>query len=326
MKVLGMGNALVDIMIRLSDDSFLEKFNLPRGSMTLVDLDLSNRINLYSATLDKSKASGGSAANTIHGLARLGVDTAYIGKVGNDDLGKFFTRDLKDSGIKPVLYNSMSDTGKVMAMISPDSERTMATYLGAAVELSEDDITSDIFKDYDLFYIEGYLVNNFKLFSKAIRLAHEQGNKVALDLASFNVVDQYKDELKRELEAHVDIVFANEEEAKSLTGLNPQDALQEISQYCELAVVKIGAEGSLIKRGGEEVRIPAFPVNSIDTTGAGDSYAAGFIYGLSLDLSLEKCGRIGNLLASEIIQVIGPKVDENTWSNLKTRIDEILNS
>lgn len=277
MKVIGMGNALVDILTRLKDDSILEKFNLPKGSMTLVDLELSNMINVYSSNLNKTSASGGSAANTIHGLARLGVETSYVGKIGNDDLGKFFAKDMKKSGIKPILYTSTNDTGKVMGLISPDSERTMATYLGAAVELSAEDISSDIFTSFDIFYIEGYLVNNFELFSKSIRLAHEKGCKVALDLASFNVVDQYKKELWKEIIGFVDIVFANEEEAKSLTGFEPEKALEKIADACEIAVVKIGAKGSLIKAGPEIVHVPAPKVNSIDTTGAGDIYAAGFI-------------------------------------------------
>lgn len=319
-----MGNALVDILTRLNDDSLLEQFNLPKGSMTLVDLELSNLIYVNSANLDKKKASGGSAANTIHGLSRLGVDSIYIGKIGNDDLGRFFSEDMEKAGIHPVLFHSINDTGKVMALISPDSERTMATYLGAAVELSGDDISSDLFEDRDLFYIEGYLVNNFELFSKSIRLAHEKNNMIALDLASFNVVDQYRDPLLEEIKAYVDIVFANEEEAKSLTQLEPEAAVEKIAESCEIAVVKTGAKGSLIKSKNEVIHVPARKVNSIDTTGAGDIYAAGFIYGLSRNLALEKCGQIGTLLASRVIQVIGPKIEDNDWISIKKEINVII--
>ena len=324
MKVIGMGNALVDIMTRLKSDEFLKEFNLPRGSMTLVDLEQSNLINIQSSGLDKAKASGGSAANTIHGLAKLGIETSYIGKIGKDDLGKFFKKDVKKSGINPILYQSMSDTGRVIAMISPDSERTMATYLGAAVELSADDISSDIFKGHDLFYIEGYLVNNFELFSKSLRLARNNSIKTALDLASFNVVEQYKDQLYEELTGYVDIVFANEDESKALTGEKPEKAVKIIADLAEISIVKIGAKGSLIKRGDEEVHVPAPSVNSIDTTGAGDIYAAGFIYGLSKELSLKKCGQIGTLIASEVIQVIGPKLNEKSWKYIRKKVLEII--
>jgi len=324
MKVIGMGNALVDIMTRLKSDEFLKSFNLPRGSMTLVDLEQSNLINIQSSGLDKAKASGGSAANTIHGLAKLGLETSYIGKIGKDDLGKFFKKDIKKSGIKPVLYQSMSDTGRVIAMISPDSERTMATYLGAAVELSASDISTDIFKGHDLFYIEGYLVNNFELFSKSLRIARNNGIKTALDLASFNVVEEYKDRLCEELTGYVDIVFANEDESKALTGESPEKAVSTIAELSEIAVVKIGARGSLIKRGEEEVHVTAPKIKSIDTTGAGDIYAAGFIYGLSKDLNLKKCGQIGTLLASEVIQVIGPKLSEDSWKTIREKVSTIL--
>ncbi len=324
MKVLGMGNALVDIMTRLKSDDILEKFNLPRGSMTLVDLELSNLINIQSSSLDKTMASGGSAANTIHGLAKLGIETGYIGKIGKDDLGKIFKKDMKKSGINTILYQSMNDTGRVIAMISPDSERTMATYLGAAVELSGEDISSDIFQNYDLFYIEGYLVNNFELFSKSLRIARKSGLKTALDLASFNVVEQYKNELCEELTGYVDIVFANEDESKVLTGEQPEKAVNTISKLADIAIVKLGANGSLIKQGSDEVHVPAPVINSIDTTGAGDIYASGFLFGQSKGLSLKKCGQLGTLLASEVIQVIGPKLNSESWKKIEEKSNEII--
>lgn len=324
MKILGMGNALVDILARLKSDDLLKSFNLPRGSMTLVDLELSNLINMHTSGLEKSKASGGSAANTIHGLARLGLETGYIGKIGKDDLGRIFKKDMKKSGINTVLYQSMTDTGRVIGMISPDSERTMATYLGAAVELSAEDISSDIFSNYDLFYIEGYLVNNFELFSKSLRLARKMGLKTALDLASYNIVEQYKDQLCDEIKTCADIVFANEEESKVLTGKEPENAVKAIAEKVEIAIVKIGAKGSLIKRGEEEVHVPAIVVNSVDTTGAGDIYAAGFLYGLSKNLSLEKCGRLGTLLSSEVIQVVGPKLGDSAWTRIHEKVNKII--
>lgn len=321
-----MGNALVDIMTKLENDAVLDEFNLPKGSMTLVDLELSNKINIHSSTLNKIKASGGSAANTMHGLARLGIDSTFIGKIGNDDLGKFFSNDMKKAGIHTVLYQSMNDTGKVVALVSPDSERTMATFLGAAVELSAEDITSDVFTDQDIFYIEGYLVNNFELFSKSIRLAKNKGARIAMDLASFNVVEQYKNELSEELVNFVDIVFANEDEAKTISGLEPQQAVKALAELCEIAVVKTGAHGSLVMKGDELIHIPAIQVDSIDTTGAGDIYAAGFIYGLSKNLSLKKCGEIGTLLASKVIQVIGPKLSSKTWKIILEELQELINS
>ena len=232
-RVLGMGNALVDIITRIENDKILDSFGLPKGSMTLVDLDTSNFIHAETAGMAKQKASGGSAANTIHGLAHLGVDSGFIGKVGNDDLGNFFKKDMKNNHIQPILFKTMNETGRAMALISPDSERTFATYLGAAVELSVEDLSSEIFKGYDYFYIEGYLVQNEEMMEKALRLAVNANLKVCLDLASYNIVEQSRDFLKSLISNYVDIVFANEEEIKALTGKNPQEAAQDMDKFVD---------------------------------------------------------------------------------------------
>ncbi len=320
MKILGMGNALVDIMTRLTDDSILEKFRLPKGSMTLVDRELSNYIHVETAGLKKTKASGGSAANTIHGLAHLGIGVSFIGKVGHDEMGHFFKRDMEVNKVNPILYSSITDTGRAVALVSPDSERTFATYLGAAVELSEEDITADIFDGFNVFYVEGYLINNPALLHKALRIARINGLITCLDLASFNIVEQYKDSLQKEIEENVNIVFANEEEARAFTGLDPEGALEILSGLCDIAVIKTGPEGSLIAKGRERIAVPAREVQPVDTTGAGDLYASGFLYGLSLDLPLKTCGEIGTLLASNVIEVVGAKMQESTWENIRREI------
>jgi sugar/nucleoside kinase (ribokinase family) len=324
MKIIGIGNALVDILAQMKDEKLLEQFKLPKGSMTLVDREMSNLINEETSGLRKTMASGGSAANTIHGLANLGVETAYIGKIGRDELGKFFLQDMEKAGINPILYQSVNDTGRVMALVSPDSERTMATYLGAAIELTADDLASGVFDGYNYLYIEGYLINNLALVKKAIQLGREKGLKVCIDLASYNIVEQYREALLKEVLPGIDVIFANEEEAKALTGLEPEGALEKISQLCEIAIVKTGSKGSLIKKGREIVEVPALKVESIDTTGAGDIYAAGFLYGQVQSLSLEKCARIGTLMASRVIGVLGPKLDEETWGEVRRELWEMV--
>ena len=323
MKVIGIGNALVDIVTSLNDEKLLDRFKLPRGSMTLVDREMSNLMNMETSGLKKTRASGGSAANTIHGIANLGIETAYIGKIGQDDLGRFFLRDMEKVKISPILYQSFNDTGRVIAFVSPDSERTMATYLGAAIELSEEDISSGIFTGYDFLYIEGYLINNLKLVTKAIRLARKNGLIVCIDLASYNIVEQYKDALKEEVLNSVDIIFANEEEARALTGLPPEDAIEIISGYCDIAVVKTGAKGSIVKQKDLLVEVPALKVKSIDTTGAGDIYASGFLYGQAKKLGLETSARICTLLASKVIGVMGPKLSKADWKEVKKEIEEL---
>lgn len=322
-KVLGMGNALVDIITKVENDKVLETFGLPKGSMTLVDLDTSNFIHAETAGSPKQKASGGSAANTIHGLAHLGIKTGFIGKVGNDDLGKFFSKDMKINNIKPILFKTMSETGRAMALISPDSERTFATYLGAAVELTVDDLSSELFKEYDYFYMEGYLVQNRTLMEKALRLAVNADLKVCLDLASYNIVEENKDFLLSIITNYVDILFANDEEIVALTGKNPQDGAEGIDKLVDIVVIKLGAQGSLICSNGKIIRIGVRPSNAIDTTGAGDLYASGFIYGQMKGLDLETSGKIGSALAGRIIEVIGAKMSESLWENLRREIKAI---
>lgn len=323
MKIIGIGNALVDILTQLEDETLLEMYTLPKGSMTLVDRETSGLMDRETSGLKKTRTSGGSAANTIHGLANLGIETAYIGKIGEDELGRFFLQDMENTGINPILYQSFNDTGRVMAFVSPDSERTMATYLGAAIELSDEDITSGIFESYRYLYIEGYLINNLKLVKKAIQLGRENGLRVCIDLASYNIVEQYRDALLNDVLNSIDIIFANEEEAKALTGEDPERSLDLISGMCDIAVVKTGAKGSMVKQGDKIVEVPALKVESVDTTGAGDIYAAGFLFGQARSLGLEASARIGTLLASKVIGVVGPKLEEEVWEELRGEIERM---
>jgi sugar/nucleoside kinase (ribokinase family) len=323
-KVLGMGNALVDIITKIEDDAILESFGLPKGSMTLVDLDTSNYIHAETMGMPKSKASGGSAANTIHGLAHLGVETGFVGTVGNDDMGRFFKKDMQVNKIQPILFKTLHETGRAMALISADSERTFATYLGAAIDLSAEDITHEVFEEYDYLYIEGYLVQNREMISKALRLASRGGLKICLDLASYNVVAENRDFFKSLISEYVDILFANEEEIKALTEKRPEEAAREISDHVETVVVKMGAEGSFCMCKEGMVRIGVRPSNSIDTTGAGDLYAAGFIFGHMQGLHPEVCGKMGAILAGRIIELIGAKMDESNWEKLRREIQALM--
>lgn len=322
-KVLGMGNALVDIMTRLDSDSLLHEFKLPKGSMQLVDKFAAEIVSKGTHHLPKQQSSGGSAANTIHGLASLGIETGFIGTIGEDEFGLFFHEDLKRNNIQPQLFKGKFESGRAIALISPDSERTFATFLGAAIELSVDHLSPAIFDGFHYFHIEGYLVQNHDLIRKAVELAKLKGLKVSLDLASFNVVEANIDFLKEIIRDYVDIVFANEEEAKAFTGMEPEKALQEIAKDCEIAVVKVGKNGSLIMRDNIIYTIGVIKANSIDTTGAGDVYASGFIYGLVKGLPMQKCGEIGAILSGKVIEVIGAKMDSPTWDHIRKMVAEV---
>ena len=320
-KVLGIGNALVDIMTKLKNDDLLKDYHLPKGSMQLIDQDFAAKLMEATRDLEKLQSSGGSAANTIHGLARLGVSTGFIGKVGNDELGDLFHDDMKNNKIDPKLFRSQTVTGRSIALVSSDSERTMATMLGAAVELSPDDLKKSIFEGYDYLHVEGYLILNHELLKKAFQLAKETGMKISLDLASFNVVEDNLDFLKTFVKDYVDVLFANEEEAKSFTGKEPEEALDDLAQVCDIAVVKVGKEGSFVKRGADKVKIDPIDVKPIDTTGAGDAYAGGFLYGLINSYPLDKSGYIGAVLSGKVIEGMGAKMDDEKWKEIYEMVD-----
>ena len=319
-KILGIGNALVDILVQLPNDESLHKLNLPKGSMQLIDQSTMRRIAETTSFLNKHVATGGSASNTSVALARLGCNVGFIGKVGCDEIGDFYATDLNNNGVMPHLLKSDLPSGRCNVLISNDSERTMATYLGAAVTLSAEDLNIDIFRQYDILHIEGYLVQNYNLISRAGELAKEAGLTVSIDLASYNVVTENIEFLQDFVSKYVDIVFANEEEATAFTQLPAEQAVHAIAQQTSLAIVKVGAKGSYIKQGETLYHVPAKKVKAIDTTGAGDVYAAGFLYGYANNLPLNRCAEIGTLCAAQVIEEIGAKITPERWQKIYDKL------
>lgn len=323
-KVLGMGNALVDVLAVIENDKILELLQLPKGSMQLIDETKLEIISEEINKLNKSIVSGGSASNTIVGLANLNVETGFLGRIGTDFYGTYYKEDLMKHRVTSHLTEVNEASGVASTFISKDGERTFGTYLGAAALLHADELDANDFKGYDYFYIEGYLVQSHDLIKKAIVLAKEAGAKIILDMASYNVVEANRDFLLEIIPQYVDIVFANEEEAKALFDLEPEIAVSEIAKQVDIAIVKTGEKGSWIQQGDEKVFVPALKVNCVDTTGAGDLYAAGFIYGLINNSPLSACGRIGTLLAGNVIEAIGAKIEENKWSCLQEEIKKLI--
>lgn len=326
-RVIGIGNALTDMLVNLKTDSVLGRFKLAKGSMSLVDSKYQTEISKSVAGLPYSLSLGGSAGNTIRAMARLGSSVGYIGKVGPDTTGDFFEQALQNLGVEPFVFRGKERSGKCVSLISADGERTMVTHLGAALELAPEDISVSLFDGYDCLYIEGYLVQNHELISKAARTAKQAGMKVAIDLASFNVVEENLGFLRKLVEDYVDILFANEDEAKVFTGeAEPLNALQYISRMCELAIVKIGMKGALIKRGDEVVHVGIMAAaKRVDTTGAGDFYAAGFMAGLCDGLSLRQCGTIGAITAGKVIEVVGTTFGEEAWEDIFRLVSKVKN-
>jgi sugar/nucleoside kinase (ribokinase family) len=323
-KILGMGNALTDILLQIDNDELLKKLNLLKGGMQLINSDkvaqIQGKFNIENAIM----ATGGSASNTVNGITRLGGKAGFFGKIGRDEVGEFFVKDTLHNGVIPHLSYSEQDSGTCTVLVSDDGERTLCTFLGAACELEPVDLKAEMFEGYDIFHIEGYLVQNHALIHTAIKMAKEAGLLVSIDLASYNVVEANLDFLQSMVKDYVDIVFANEEEAKAFTGKDPEEALIHIAGHAYIAVVKIGKDGSFVRSGNTQHTIKPYQAECVDTTGAGDLYAAGFLFGMANGLSLDKCGRIGSLVSSQVVEVLGAKMNDSTWTKINQQVSLII--
>ena len=326
-KIIGIGNALVDALVTLPNDELLHAFGLPQGSMTLIGDEEQQRIQECFASLEVQRATGGSAGNTMLALSKLGIKPGFIGTVGNDVTGDFFAANCAKCGITPFLTRLPIQSGIAYTFISPGGERTFATYLGAAAMMGPDDLKPEMFEGYDYLYVEGYLVQNHALILRAVEMAKERGLKVCLDLASYNIVAADHEFFTRLVEDYVDVVFANEEEARAFAMADPDEALQHLHSLCEVAVVKLGPAGSSIMREDEKVLVEAWPVDKVvDTTAAGDFYAAGVMYGLMNDCSLMQCAKVGTILSGHVIQIVGTQLSEDTWNRIKSFISQTIAS
>lgn len=295
--------------------------------MTLVNSEFQNDIAKSVAGMPYSLSLGGSAGNTIRAMAQLGCKVGFIGKVGVDKTGDFFEQALVNLGVEPIIFRGTDRSGRCISLVSHDGERTMATSLGAALELSHTEIMPTVFDGYDCLYIEGYLVQDHALIGNVVKSAKQCGLKVAIDLASFNVVEENLDFLRSLVSDYVDIIFANEDEARVFSGEEePLNALQYISQMCELSIVKIGTKGALIKRGEETVHVGIMAAaKRVDTTGAGDFYAAGFLAGMCESLTLRQCGTIGAITAGKVIEVVGTTFGEDAWNDIHRLVSKVKN-
>ena len=325
-SILGIGNALTDILAVLPDDSLLNEFHLPVGSMQHVDMETGDKIWTALKPLGVHYVAGGSAANTIACTAIFGMPSSFIGKVGDDELGHLFQSDQEQYGVKTLLLKSKHSSGRSMVFVNGnDGERTFAVYLGAALDLVPDDLTIEQFIGHDYFHIEGYLVQNQDLVRRAVELAREAGCTISIDLASYNVVESNNAFLHDIIENYVDIVFANETEAQAFTKLkDPHESLLEIAKLCDIAIVKVGKAGSWVRSGDEEAFIEPWPAKAIDATGAGDTYAAGFIYAHAMGMPLKACGETGSIIAAKVVEVIGTKIDIPRWRAAKQDIRQLM--
>ncbi len=310
--VVGIGNAIVDVLAH-ADDAFLGRHGLAKGTMTLIDADRAEQ--LYSAMPPAIECSGGSAANTMVGVASLGGRAAYIGRCRDDQLGRVFGHDIRAVGVaftaKPV--GDGPATARCLIFVTPDAQRTMQTYLGACADLGPADIDGELIAESDILYLEGYLWDRPQAkaaFLAAVDIARAAGRKVALSLSDPFCVDRHRESFLELIEHHVDVLFANESEITSL--YRTHDFAVATANFCthphKIAALTRSAHGSVIVNGATVHEIPAEPVAQVvDTTGAGDHYAAGFLYGLAHGHDLAMCGRLGSIAAAEIISHFGAR-------------------
>ena len=313
---VGVGAALVDLLLE-EKDVFLQDLGAEKGGMTLVESALIEKA-LQQTSSEIKMVPGGSACNTLVGIGNLGGRARMIGRVGQDTLADHFRSGLKAAKVEDgLLVSSDSETGRVLSVVTPDAQRTMFTYLGASSGISPADLRDSDFEGAALVHLEGYLLFNRPVVDRVLELARKHHVRIALDMGSFQVV-QICRELIDELFAKrlIYILLANEDEAKAYTGLGDSDSLEVFADKVDIAVVKIGKDGALVARGSERFDVDAHLVEAIDTTGAGDLWASGFLYGLNHGLSLENSANLGCKVGSEVVQVMGAVIPGAGWDRV----------
>jgi sugar/nucleoside kinase (ribokinase family) len=307
--VLGIGSALLDFTVIVDDDD-LKKFGLVKGGMQLIDAERSREVlsSLEGKRIEITP--GGSSANTLAGISMLGGRGIFLGKVGNDPHGDLYIRDTELSGVKAEISRHNSMTGHAITFITPDSERTFATHLGAALQLGRDDVREDHIKNSKILHIEGFLFEPPGLREacmKALEIAKKNRVMVSIDLSDPGLIDRIRPIFETVARDFANIIFVNEDEARAFTGSEQDKALEHLSTFCDIAIVKLGPQGSLIKSEGVVHRIPVFKTEVVNTNGAGDMYAAGMLYGLSRGFSLERSGTIGSFVSSKVVSQVGAR-------------------
>lgn len=319
-RITGIGSALVDVLIN-ETDQFLQDLGKAKGGMTLVEDHDIEQILSKTGQIPMI-VPGGAACNTIVGVGNLGGDARFIGRRGEDTYGQTFESQILSCHVEPKLSISSSPTGKVLSVITPDAQRSMFTFLGASTELSPASITPELFQDTAISVIEGYLLFNPDLMMASVKAAKATGSLIALDLASFEVVNTSKTILKDIVKEYVDILIANEDEANAYTGFTDElSAMEVLSRDVTYAVLKVGKRGSFVSYKGQLTQIdPVSGNNPVDTTGAGDLWAAGFLFGIANGFSIEKSGHLGSACGYEVCQVIGAQIPEPAWQRIRALI------
>lgn len=313
-QVLSLGGALTDYLITISDEDF-QKLSLEKSSWTPCEL---KQLQCWVDECDKyTTQAGGSAVNVVKGLSHLGQTCAIIGKVGKDVEGTLYIEKLKQKGVISLLFEDSLPTGRVLCFITPDGERTMCSYLGAAHKKGDPGLESKHFENVSLFHVEGYQVIDLPTLTKALSLAKDAGTLISMDMGNYRLVQEHREVFLSLIKKYVNILFANEAEAKELTqGIEPQEASFFLSNFADIVVVTMSEKGGWVKGKEEHFHFPAISTNVIDATGAGDLFSAGFLHGYLTGQELKKCAYLGTLLGSKVIQEIGAEISEENWEQI----------
>jgi sugar/nucleoside kinase (ribokinase family) len=312
--VLGIGAPIVDYIVHVGEE-FLHNNQIEKGGMVLVDEPTFTRL-LEKTSLTPIRTAGGSAANTIKGLTKLNNRCGFVGKIGKDEPGHFFRDHFVSSQIHPHLIPSSYHTAKALTLITPDGQRTFRTFIGAGMQLTGDDIKEEFCHKTRLVHLEGYLLNNGDLVERAMEMSKAAGAKISLDLASFEIVTQFRERLIRLIPSYVDVLFANDQETTALTGKGPEESVEIVRDMCETVVLFEGPEGCWVGQGIKKVHCPAFPVKPVDTIGAGDLFGSGFLHGYLQGLPVEECARYGALTGRAVVSGVGADITEKEWERV----------
>lgn len=326
--VMGIGNPLIDLLVQVEDNVLLE-LNLTKGQGHLVSEEQLKLIEDKIKHLSIIKAPGDSSANTLAGIANLGGTAIFVGKVGLDPEGKYYEMSLIDHKIVAKLSKVKGITGKALTFITPGGERTFVVHLGVADKLHRDELLEEDIAKSKILHLTGYQLDTGTLRETALhamRIAQAHHKKISIDLADPAVIKRNKQELRKMVQQYASIVFVNETEAKAFTGKDPEEALEELAQLADIAIVKLGERGSLIQQGNKRITIDVFPINCIDTTGAGDMYAAGVLYGITHGLDLELSGKIGSFAAAQVVAQVGARLSSSLRDNVLRLIQEEQNN
>jgi sugar/nucleoside kinase (ribokinase family) len=315
--VVGFGSALVDILIS-ETDAFIEQTGIKKGGMVLADEHELHAV-LHQTTAEPVVVPGGSACNTMIGIAKLGGHARFVGKCGPGEMGGLFETHLARDGVEARLEKSPTRTGRVVSIITPDAQRSMLTYLGASAEIVPEDIQPQCLDGASIAHIEGYLCHQGELIHHIQALAKQSGVRICLDLASYTVIEAHRDKIDALIRQGIDILIANEDEAAAFTGAHTDmDQLQAMAKAAPIAVLKVGKRGSYIASQGRIVHVAGVGDGcALDSTGAGDLWAAGFLYGLSRGYSIEGAGKLASLCGYEVCQVMGAKISDDGWDRIR---------